>query len=217
MHASDDRLISLYTWATDNKPEQLNAIFERHGVEPDKAVHSLVVEIKRDGANTLADWVRSLKKGRFEGVTYEEICRHVAEKFDVDHADAVNELDVERRIINKVIERLLSHQPSREKLAAELEKMGADAKEYLGALLKGGSIAAMALTPVVQRLLAELLTRWLIQTSAARAAGLAIPGLNILLGVWMLADVTGPANRKIVPTVVETALLRHKYIKHVRK
>lgn len=223
---ANDRLLALLYVVQRRAPERLEPLFDRHGLDPEDGVSELVEEIKLDGANTIAS---AFRRGR--GVGYDVVIRDVARKLKLKLKRAAPEVDLERRVLDAVLERYIDGASAAQRVQIEDEIRGAlvaaerDASE-LGAILTKGAWAAGSLTALVnavgQQAVAAVVKRIVLTTAGQAAAGVAarqaamvasyaIPLLNVVMVGWVLADITGPAFRKTVPTVVEIALLRMEF------
>ena len=200
-------------------PEQLQPIYDRHGVDVAEGAEVLANEICLDGSNTLA----SILRGR-KGVSYDEVVRDVAQKLEVPFDEGESETSLELRILEKLIGGYLEKATPKQR--AEMEVVLKEGAADSGNSMDLGQIAAgdlktlvnqlgtKAAADTVNKILAFIITGQAIRQSvkqAARLAGFAVPLLNITLIGWTLLDITGPAFRKTVPTVVEIARLRLEY------
>ena len=208
---SNERLLNLFHKIP---PEELKELYERHG---GKNVTELVQLIRRDGANSLATWL--YRWG--EGVDYDEIVRDVAAQIKVEYKekDINSEEDLEQIILQHLIKKHFESLPEeeREKIEKHMESLGEQYKNFWRYILemKGNAILLLINTigrQAVTKIITQILSRFVASRAGAIAAtrivGLAIPFINIFLGVWTAIDLLGPANRKIVPTVFQIALLR---------
>ena len=219
MHESNERLLKLFRKASKT---ELYPIFERHGVDPEEGVESLVNEISLDGANTIASIFRGWK-----GVPYREIVIDVANKMKVDIDEESKLEDIEVKIISNVLKQSLDELPKRER--EEVEKLLQEIanKSNIKSAVAISSLSAAGLAALFQSIEGEtviLILRKIIAIIARRSAvgfagasgvasiaGMVMPLISIGIIGGALVGLAGPANRKIIPTVLEVALLRMKY------
>lgn len=200
-------------------PEQLQPIYDRHGVDMAEGAEVLADEICRDGSNTLASILRGHK-----GVSYGKVVRDVAQKLEVPCDENDNETGLELKILDKTISRSLEKATPKQRAdieAALKEGSAANGQSMgLGQLAAGdlrglvNQLGAKAVAGMVNKIVTLIITGQAVRQSvkqSARLAGFAVPLLNIALVGWTLLDLTGPAFRKTVPTVIEIARLRLEY------
>ena len=207
---SNLRLLNVLEAVKKNDPENgfLVEIYKRH----DKYTpESLVEELRQDGSNTI---------GRiFTGsVDYDEIVKRVANKLGVDSAELTdNEMQNELLIIKKAIQDYIKKNPEAEaKLKDVADELGVDGKDFVNMIVKGHASAFLMMAQVVGpqviwRTVALIMGAFVgrqVAFTVARAATLAVPFLNVIMGAWLIFDLSGPAYRKIAPSVLNIALLR---------
>lgn len=211
MKAANERLMILLSKVPN---EDIKPLYERHRVGPGKMVKDLLEEIRFDGSNTIS----SLFRG-YEGVDYDEIVQDVAEKFGVEINKGDNEITIERKLLDEILNKYLSNNKvsleDREKVAAIVNKYEKRFSVFLH--LKGDDrvVSVGTIRNVLQgagagavlEIIGAMTGRQLLP-KAASSIGLAIPLLNVILIAWAIFDVAGPAFRKTVPTVIEIAILR---------
>lgn len=214
---SNRRLAQLFRKASH---AELQDFYKRHDC---KDVLSLVKEIRKDGSNTFVTHL--FRSG--DGVHYAEIVADVADKVGVKYSkDSVkNEMELELIIIVHLIRKHFEKMSPEER--ANLEKnlgtLSDEYKEVWAAILKGSATLVSSMIATVgidvfavalRQLIATILARTVVLEGgllAARMATLAVPFLNIIMGAWLLIDISGPAYRKTVPTVFHVGLLRLQY------
>lgn len=195
---------------TLRESDELEALYERHDVDPEVSnksgrVKMLVEAIRLDGSNSFASFFRG------EGVAYAEVVRNVASKLGVEYGERTSLRVVESRIIDAVIETYVENAPpeEREETIEILRQAGVDYRNLKGPAFKAALAAAGTLA---KKQIATKITTMLAARQAgkyaATAAGYAIPVINLLLAAWTIADIAGPAYRKIVPTVIEISMLK---------
>ncbi|MCD4653524.1 hypothetical protein K8T06_06275 [bacterium] len=219
---SDIRLHELFRdcdW--DNQTPAMKTICKRHGVAVWEGPAVLVKMITRDGSNTLV----STLMGDSEN-SYLNITRAVAQKMKVAFDEKDSEIDIERKCLESVLRRYLQTAPETERQeimaiivstgkelhVEELKRQFRDNSLRLGTLsLLVRKIGARATADVVKRVVAGIISRSAAREASKRAAqiaGYAIPLLNAVMIGWTVWDLAGPAYRKIIPTVLEIAILR---------
>ena len=214
---SNIRLISLLETAKKNDPENplLLELYKRH----DKySPESLVEELRADGSNTIGRVLTG-------AVDYDEIVKRVADKLKIDKRDVVDdEIENELLIARKAMQDFVKQHPEAEaKLEEAAKKYGVEGKDAIDVLLKGSATAFLAIARgPLSRILWEIAFSigWEIAIATGKygvlsaaitvgnVAARAIPFLNIAMGAWMVYDISGPAYRKIIPSVLNIALLR---------
>jgi uncharacterized protein YaaW (UPF0174 family) len=192
-------------------PEQLQPIYDRHGVDMAEGADVLANEICLDGSNTLA----SILRGR-KGVGYDEVVRDVAQKLQIPCDEHESETDRELKILEKIISLSLEKATPKQRTQIEAALKEGSAGQLAAEDLKGlvNQLGAKATADTVNKIVTVIITGQVARRSvkqSARLAGFAVPLLNIALVGWTLLDLTGPAFRKTVPTVIEIARLRLEY------
>lgn len=194
--------------------ELLLQIYERHGKTSPRACFD---EIRKDGSNSFAIIFRG-----GEGVDYDEIVADVAKKIKVPDNEITEDYKKnELLILGKIVADYWSKLPpeERKKIAEHLKKLGNqyfDPKDLLNILKLGGNIVPYLINIVgiqttqklMLTLLPEIIGTQVTMQGLRTVVGAFIPALNILMGVWLLNDIAGPAFRKTIPTVATIALLR---------
>lgn len=206
---SNLRLVNLLTAVSKEDPENsiLLKIYETHGKYTPE---SLVQELREDASNTIGRWLTG-------AVDYDEAVKRVAEKVGVDAKDLTNdETENELLIIQKAIQDYVKKHPEVEEQLKDVAKELGDNTEFINILLKGSATAFLTVVgdvgaAVVQLVIFRVMAIFAgLQTAltAARFAALAVPFLNVIMTAWLIWDISGPAYRKIVPSVFNIALLR---------
>ncbi len=229
MHTSSSELAAFLSFVAANANDEAKAtvrgIFTRHDIAEgtdSAAFTKLVQEIELDGSNTIATLFRL-----GDGVSYAEVARDVAEEIGVKSipADKVDDAAwLEQQALFTALE--THYKGAGETELEELrQKVGEHNVHYAASAIKGAVTAAMWATLVKQvgaRAVAAVVRRLVLQTgswfaarqaaaTAARAAGMAIPVVNVALTAWLVADIASPAMRKTLPTVFDIAMLRLEY------
>jgi uncharacterized protein YaaW (UPF0174 family) len=214
MHESNRKLIKLFKKVP---LDRLEPIYTRHCIDPSEGVEALIEEICLDGSNTFASILRG-----WQGVSYMEIVKDVAQRMNVEINDDTDEEKIEIAILAKVFQKSLKKvSPQERKQVMEiLKQAGEDTK--LKNIARYSSLSAVSLALLIKeiggRTTAGVLERMMAKAVARESAkriggivGLTLPLLSLAMIGWTAFDVTGPAYRKIIPTVMEVSLLRLEY------
>ena len=78
---------------------------------------------------------------------------------------------------------------------------------FAGSSLLGTIVFHRVIALIIQR----IFVKYAITGLGMRFASLLVPGLNVLIALWFIIDVSGPAYRKTIPTVIMIAILRLLY------
>lgn len=210
--SSNANLVRLLKKIEQQDPENslLIELYKRH---KEKDVESLVTDLRQDASNTI---------GRiFTGaVDYDECVKRVAKKVGVNENyltddEVQNEFLILQKALSTAYEKLSPKE--REEKFAELKKEIGDKinDDILIQILKGSSSALLTALQLAGPYILEGIF-WRIVAggvgtavfSAARIALVAVPFLNAIMGAWLIFDISGPAYRKIVPSVLNIAVLR---------
>lgn len=213
MHSSSLEVVRLLqSYSLD----EIQKLYERHGVDPSLGTRALVEQLERDGGNTIVNYV--LRGGK--GVSYSEILKDCAEKLQVDTTELTQDTQIEEAMLVSVIQRYMKDAPpeDREALEEALGKIGEAQKEVVAHLLRGGmAVGGMALLirQVGQKAVTQALRFVLLRIAGieagkqvARMAAVAIPLLNVALVAYTVYELAGPAFRKTLPTVIDIAIMR---------
>lgn len=226
--ASNYRLIDLLVKHFDH--EYVPNMFERHEIKMPAtdsaegvkymACTNLVREIRADGSHSMFNMF-----GR-EPVNYSEVAYDVAVKLGARIGDEYrdDEIKSEEAALQMVMQKYIDGLPAEkrqelytsltrdlgEKLAAcKVQYIAGGGAEFFAALAFAGQMAGKeAMRQVLIQILGAQAAWQVAGQVGSRLAGLVVPGLNILLAGWLLADLGGPAYRKTVPTIVEIAYIR---------
>lgn len=210
---SNKKLINLLTEADKIDPQNdfLLNLYKRH---EKYTPESLVNELREDASNTLTRY--------FTGnPDYNEIVILVADKIGIKQDELTNDEEKdELLIIRKMIQDYIKKHPeAKEQVSEVINKMGEEYNDFFLLLMQGSSAAFLAtveaMSTVAPSIVAEIVLQILMKFAgtqailiAGRIAAMLVPFLNVFMGVWMVATIAGPAYRKIVPSVIDIALLR---------
>ena len=207
---SNIRLIALLEVARENDPknELLLEIYKRHDKHTPE---ELVEELRADGSNTI---------GRIAtgSVDYGEVVKRVATKLKIEKKDlSDDEVKNELLIVRKALQDYIKKNPGEEeKLLEAAKELGTEGTDFINILMKGSASAFLIMAQrvgpyIIWRSVALVMLQFAgVQTAltVARIATLAVPFLNVVMGAWLIFDISGPAYRKIIPSVLNIALLR---------
>ena len=203
---------------TSNYPHNIRAFL------PD-----LIDELEHFGGNTFVNIFR----GR--GVPYHTILRDVADKLKVDYFSYNSNEQIEKKILEKLLQEILDRASEKE-LRELLREIGdvpgraiRDLKNLspkdmtailMGAFKLGGFRSYQLLVIIANSMAKFFLNRGLsLAANAAltRVASIFVgPAGWITMGVWtVVGDIAGPAYRVTIPTVVQIAYIREK--EHMKK
>jgi uncharacterized protein YaaW (UPF0174 family) len=216
---SNERLKQLFLQCSK---EDLKEIYQRHGIEGqhnNETVGELVDRIRLDGSNTLVSVARG-----WEGVNYDEIVKDVADKVKVSYKKngLLSEKEFEPLIVEHLVKIYFEKLTEEQKVEFEksLKSLGKEYNDFWKTLMTGGSgailfiaqtIGRKAMAKIIQAIISKMILATGAMVTTTRLAALAVPFLNILVAVWTIIDIAGPAYRKTVPTVFQVALLRLQY------
>nr|WP_321258878.1 hypothetical protein [uncultured Pseudodesulfovibrio sp.] len=200
--------------------EKVQPIYERHGIGLEDGPDRLVEEICLDGSNTFASLLRGGK-----GTEYINVVRDVARKVGIkdNNLDAMTVKELEKKILALLISNYVEELDEKElaELKTDLIQAKLDEKvinnKIIGGLTKGGALALLStvagreiVVGIIGRVVATYVGTRTAATVATRAVGAAIPFLNVALFGWLAWDLSGPAFRKTIPTIIDIAILRLK-------
>ncbi|MDR0549335.1 MAG: hypothetical protein LBI10_08035 [Deltaproteobacteria bacterium] len=209
---SNERLIQLLEniQAKDPNNALLAELFKRHD---ESNVPDLVMDLRKDASNTFG-WLFD------EPVDYDECVIRVAKKIGVDEDDLTNdEIQNELIICQAAFKKYfadLDPYDAEKKMEEIFEEIGEKYRDFASELFLGSTTAFLAIiqvigSKVVQGIMLRVIGLVLAGEAAinvTRLATMAVPFLNVIMGVWLLLDITGPAYRKIIPSVFNIAFLR---------
>ena len=221
-HPSSIRLAQFFQYLIDDglEREALEKLFERHGVDQADGVEKLVDEIERDGGDS---FVNTFRGG---GVPYAEVARDVAKDLGAKITDDIadDEFALEKiafyHALATYYKTRATDQERHELADAVGEKVvGQDAYSRI---LKGGIHASLigllakqlgekAFLSIVKSTMARTLPRVVARQGAGwlgRIFGTAVPVLNVAMVALLISDITSPATRRTIPTVLDIAYLR---------
>ena len=190
--------------------EILQDIYKRHRIKPSlgpEGPDNLAHEIRLDGGNSIPNAKRK------HGPPYREIIQDVAKRLRVEVPDPNDPTNkIEKRILMDIAEKYLDNLGKKEKenIIDELKKIDPRFKEdTIKSFFAGsGVLFASVFHRVIALIIQRALVKYAITGLGMRFASLLVPGLNVLFAVWFLRDITGPAYRKTIPTVIMIAFLR---------
>lgn len=195
----------------------LNEIYKRHEkYSPSDLLH----ELRQDGSNTFRNWFT-------DPVDYDEVVYDVAKKMDVNNVNSKecfeeNEFLILEEVTNRYWSKLSEEE--RRNMIKHINFAGDNVAITDGDIIKrigmvGGNITGQLIMMfgmnAAKQIIIQIVRNALAIQIGARAlagyAGLLVPGLNIIMAGWLVFDISGPAFRKTVPSVITIALLRQRY------
>jgi uncharacterized protein YaaW (UPF0174 family) len=214
VNEADLRLLKLLSQVEHRDPDLLDPLYERHAIIRSASGDTLIQAIRLDGSNTLASTLRG-----GVGVGYDVIVRDVARRLKLAVHDDSPEVPLERAVLDAVLGRLFDNATPAERAEAFRDLDSHKLAEPLpqGRWVPGSlqvmihDVGAEEVSYVVQQVVARAVGYGVAREAAKRLAsgiGLAVPLLNVAMIGWTIWDLSGPAFRKTMPTVVEVALLR---------
>ena len=176
-----------------------------------------------DGTHRVPDGSHGIGYLLWGSCNYLEIVQKVAAQMKIDKkiVQTHNMAEIEQAILDKTMNEVASKLSSEER--KEVEKILKEAsKKYQSnssAVLGSSSVVTtlistigrQATNQIIRKIMAKIATRFAAREAAKRGvtvATTAIPVVNVIMWGWTAIDLAGPAYRKIVPTVINTALLR---------
>ena len=230
---SDEELAELYNVLTvdpeDGEPRHTETLecSEEHGLygkQYSKFWRRIAEELQLYGGNTIANIFRGST-----GVLYKEIATDVADKLKVKIDKEANIDEIENEIIEKFFEDIYGKlsQEDKELMFSELyskaikeDNTFKSFDKTLGAaylvkmILKRGGIASYKIVIYLVDYVWQIIFRKTLSIAGvnilSRGLAMAIPGLNLLLNVWLISDITSAATRVTIPAVLLIATMRKK-------
>lgn len=194
----------------DRSNDLLKMMYKRHD---ERTVEDLVLDLRKDASNTFG-WFFT------DPVDYDECVRRVAIKIGVSKEELVddeekNELVALKTCLKKYFESLDPAEREKKKQKI-LDEIGEKHKEVFNAIFLGSATAFLAVMQIVgPAITRQVVLRCMaiyasgqIALNTTRMLTLAIPFLNVIMAGWLVFDLSGPAYRKIIPSVLNIALLR---------
>ena len=209
---SNNNLVNLLKKVAQQDPENslLAELRVRHS---EGSIEDLVTDLREDASNTLGRIITG-------AVDYDECVKRVAIKVGVNENhltddETQNELLILQASLKSYFEKLSPEE--REKKLEEISIEFAEQldKDTIRSVFLGSTTALLT---IIQSggvwLFFQIFIRFLgfqVAYTAARFAALVIPFLNVVMVAWLVFDISGPAYRKIIPSVLNIALLRLSY------
>lgn len=169
-------------------------------------------EFQLFGGNAIVNFVRGY------GVPYREILMDVCDAKRVNYKKTASTERIEMYLIQKLMDDALDKM-SDEQLQEILSDLKMDATKYATKEAAKDAIIMSCMSPALISRIVGLVAATLIPRLAVgaaigfglgRTAGLLIPVFNIVFGIWLLKDITGPAYRVTIPGVVLVIYMRRK-------
>lgn len=196
---------------------------ERYGRDFSKYWQRIAEELQRFGGNTALNLLRGGK-----GVLYREIAEDVAKHLKAEFSSYDTTEELENRIVIKLLEDIYGNltKEEKEQLYTTIydEVIGEDKLSSVNKTMaigflakevfKRGGFASYKLTMITVNYVWKLLFKkgLSLATNAAitRAIGMALPVVNVIFNAWLIADITSPAMRVTVPSVLLISAMRKK-------
>ncbi|BBM83355.1 YaaW family protein [Candidatus Uabimicrobium amorphum] len=208
----------VYLYKKSNK-QKLREIYKRHKIQDSQPIEKLVEQILYDGSNGIGYWI-------WGAANYLDLVQKVASqmkiKKDVIKTNSV--LKIEQAILDKMSHEILQKASPEERRDIQniLLKASKKYKSRSSIILTSGSVVTTLIstvgrqvaTQIIQQIMTRIAARFAARELAKRGATIvttAIPIINVIMWSWTVIDLAGPAYRKIVPTVIETSLIRLEF------
>ena len=195
-------------WNSSVKKEHLNVT----DINRESRIRMIEKEIREYGGNTILNMFRSDD----DLVTYDEIVRDVAEKFNVKTEWKLIP-DIELGIYSKILEKAVKEMSEKDRVKFFKEfnvKYSPDMNEeeirkIILTLLSASLIPAILqiIWPVVA---GTTLALGAIGVSTTAISLISLPITALIFAIWGMLDLTGPAFRVTIPCVLFVAILRRK-------
>ncbi len=183
-------------------------------------VREIEQELSDMGANSIANAFRSFFSDT-TGVEYNEILKDVCDKMDVSYDSSDSEREIEVRLLAKVMESSWTELSSQEQQQL-LDGVNGQVKGSINvadkfglfcSIFRAGGFKSYKLSVIIANTIAKMiLGRGLsLAANAALTRGLAIltgPIGWAITAIWTAIDLSGPAYRVTVPSVIYIAALR---------
>ena len=208
----------LLVYGEDDKPRMSEALSkdrvykENYPNNLQAAWKEIAHEFQLFGGNTFANLVRGY------GVPYREILMDVCDKKNVNYKKTSSTERIEMYLIQKLMDDTLDYM-SNEQLQEVLADLKMDATQYATKEAAKDAIVMACMSPAligqITALVAASLNPKLVVGAAIfglkRTVALLIPALNVVFGLWLLANITGgPAYHVTIPGVILIIHMRSK-------
>ncbi|MFM5173090.1 DUF3944 domain-containing protein [Aeromonas veronii] len=197
-----------------------SATYKTHYPNHTRYWDEIAAEIQCFGANTFATMLRGGK-----GVKYREVLTDVCDKMNVNYSKDSSTEKIENNLLMKILTDALENMsPEELKELAEATGVkntsGITAQTMLGvfqAVFRAGGFKSYQLTLIiVNAIMKALIGRGLsFAGNAALTRTMAIltgPIGWVITGLWTAIDIAGPAYRVTIPSVIQVAVLRQKFL-----
>lgn len=214
---STKKLIALLKKVEQQDPSNalLAEMRKRHGVKSTQPVENLVTELLQDSSNTIGRLLTGT-------VDYAKCVERVAGKVGIKSKDLAddevqNEMLILQACLKSYFEKL-SPKEKEEKIAEIAKELGPQDADIMKTILQGSAATFLVMLQAGSAVATTVLVRTLLVFMGVQTArttlqiiALAIPFLNIAMGAWLVFDIAGPAYRKVIPSVMNIAILRLTY------
>lgn len=208
----------LLVYGDDDKP-RISESLSKDRVYKENYPNSLQVawkeiahEFQLFGGNTIANFLRGY------GIPYREILMNVCDAKSVNYKETASTERIEMYLIQRLMDDALDKMND-EQLQEILVDLKIDATKYATKEAAKDAVVMACMSPALFSRIVSLMATTLIPRLAVgaavglglgRIAGLLVPALNIVFGIWLLTDIAGPAYRVTIPGVVLIIYMRHK-------
>ena len=153
------------------------------------------------------------------GVPYREILMDVCDKKKVNYNKNSSTERIEMYLIQKLMDDVLEEMDD-EQLQELVKDLQLDANTYQSKDAMKNAVLMACMSPAFVSQILTLLTSVLVPRVAldiavglglvSRIGGILVPAINIIMGAWLLKDLTGAAYRVTIPGVVLIIYMRRK-------
>jgi len=211
-------LVEILTGAMTNFLD-VDLDYKKYYPDHQKYASKIADEIRTFGGNTFANLCRG-----GEGPDYKEIVCDVADELKAPYNKESDIVKIENSIIETTLAQALEKMSDEEKTLL-LKELGINHKDSLNgpgltaALITAfrmGGFMSYQLTVIVVNAVVKILIGRGLSTAANAALTKAMSILVgpigwVITGIWALLDISGPAKRVTIPSVLYVAMLRKKY------
>lgn len=210
-------LADLLVYDKDNNPRYSETLSrtrlykESYPSQLQKAWTEIAHEFQLYGGDSFANFFRGY------GVPYREILMDVCDKKKVNYNKNSSTERIEMYLIQKLMDDVLEEMDD-EQLQELVKDLQLDANTYQSKDAMKNAVLMACMSPAFVSQILTLLTSVLVPRVAlgiavglvSRIGGILVPAINIIMGAWLLKDLTGAAYRVTIPGVVLIIYMRRK-------
>lgn len=210
-------LADLLVYDKDNNPRYSETLSrtrlykESYPNQLQKAWTEIAHEFQLYGGDSFANFFRGY------GVPYREILMDVCDKKKVNYNKNSSTERIEMYLIQKLMDDVLEEMDD-EQLQELVKDLQLDANTYQSKDAMRNAVLMACMSPAFVSQILTLLTSVLVPRVAldiavglvSRIGGILVPAINIIMGAWLLKDLTGAAYRVTIPGVVLIIYMRRK-------